>query len=68
MDYVIANYESIAKSSQIVPMTTDQAAKGKQELEKAEARRRLMEAAGAPQRARAPSPSWGRRAAAMART
>jgi phosphate transport system substrate-binding protein len=37
LDYVIANYESIAKSSQIVPMTTDQAAKGKQELDKAEA-------------------------------
>jgi phosphate transport system substrate-binding protein len=36
MDYVIANYESIATSSQIVPMTADQAAKGKSELESAE--------------------------------
>jgi phosphate transport system substrate-binding protein len=37
MDYTLANYDSIAKSSQIVPMTTDQAAKGKQELQTAEA-------------------------------
>ncbi len=37
MDYVIANYDSIAESSQIVPMTTEQAAKGKQELQDAEA-------------------------------
>ena len=37
MDYVIANYDSIAEASQIVPMTADQAAEGKQELEKAEA-------------------------------
>jgi phosphate transport system substrate-binding protein len=36
MDYVIANYESIATSSQIVPMTADQAAKGKTELQSAE--------------------------------
>jgi phosphate transport system substrate-binding protein len=36
LDYVIANYEAISKSSQIVPMTADQAAKGKQELAKAE--------------------------------
>jgi len=36
MDYVIANYESIATSSQIVPMTADQAAKGKSELQSAE--------------------------------
>ena len=36
MDYVIANYQDIAKTSQIVPMTTDQAAKGKQELQTAE--------------------------------
>ena len=37
MDYVLANYDSIAKSSQIVPMTADQAAKGKKELQTAEA-------------------------------
>jgi phosphate transport system substrate-binding protein len=36
MEYVIANYESIATSSQIVPMTADQAAKGKTELQSAE--------------------------------
>ena len=36
LDYVIANYQAIAKSSQIVPMTTDQAAKAKQELANAE--------------------------------
>jgi phosphate transport system substrate-binding protein len=36
MDYVIANYEAIAKASQIVPMTADQSAKGKQELQSAE--------------------------------
>jgi phosphate transport system substrate-binding protein len=36
MDYVIANYEDIAKASQIVPMTADQAAKGKSELQSAE--------------------------------
>jgi phosphate transport system substrate-binding protein len=36
MEYVIANYESIATSSQIVPMTADQAAKGKSELQSAE--------------------------------
>jgi phosphate transport system substrate-binding protein len=36
MDYVIANYEAIAKAAQIVPMTSEQAAKGKQELESAE--------------------------------
>jgi phosphate transport system substrate-binding protein len=36
MDYVIANYEDIAAAAQIVPMTTDQAAKGKQELQSAE--------------------------------
>jgi phosphate transport system substrate-binding protein len=36
MDYVIANYETIATTSQIVPMTADQAAKGKSELQSAE--------------------------------
>jgi phosphate transport system substrate-binding protein len=36
MDYVIANYQDIATTSQIVPMTADQAAKGKQELQSAE--------------------------------
>jgi phosphate transport system substrate-binding protein len=36
MDYVIANYESIATSAQIVPMTSDQATKGKSELQSAE--------------------------------
>jgi phosphate transport system substrate-binding protein len=36
MEYVIANYETIATSSQIVPMTSDQAAKGKTELQSAE--------------------------------
>jgi phosphate transport system substrate-binding protein len=36
MDYVIANYESIATSSQIVPMTQEQADKGKSELQAAE--------------------------------
>jgi phosphate transport system substrate-binding protein len=38
MDYVIANYAQIAKSSQIVPMTSAQAAKGKKELANAEAK------------------------------
>src|SRR5215212_2699788 len=32
MEYVVANYEDIATAAQIVPMTSDQAAKGKQEL------------------------------------
>ena len=36
MDYVIANYQDIAAASQIVPMTPDQAAQGKQELQTAE--------------------------------
>jgi phosphate transport system substrate-binding protein len=36
MDYVIANYQAIAEASQIVPMTPEQAAKGKQELQTAE--------------------------------
>ena len=36
MDYVIANYQDIATASQIVPMTADQAGKGKQELQAAE--------------------------------
>jgi phosphate transport system substrate-binding protein len=36
MDYVLANYETIATTSQIVPMTADQAAKGKSELQSAE--------------------------------
>jgi phosphate transport system substrate-binding protein len=36
MDYVIANYQDIATTAQIVPMTADQAAKGKQELQSAE--------------------------------
>jgi phosphate transport system substrate-binding protein len=36
MDYVIANYTDIATASQIVPMTADQSAKGKQELQSAE--------------------------------
>jgi phosphate transport system substrate-binding protein len=38
MDYVIANYAQIAKSSQIVPMTSAQSAKGKKELANAEAK------------------------------
>jgi phosphate transport system substrate-binding protein len=36
MDYVIANYEAISKASAIVPMTQEQADKGKQELTTAE--------------------------------
>src|SRR5215217_5631282 len=36
LDYVLDNYEDIATSAQIVPMTADQAAKGKQELKSAE--------------------------------
>jgi phosphate transport system substrate-binding protein len=36
MEYVIANYTDLSKASQIVPMTADQAAKGKQELKAAE--------------------------------
>jgi phosphate transport system substrate-binding protein len=36
MEYVIANYQDIAAASQIVPMTADQSAKGKQELQAAE--------------------------------
>jgi phosphate transport system substrate-binding protein len=36
MEYVIANYEDIAAASQIVPMTQEQADKGKQELQAAE--------------------------------
>jgi phosphate transport system substrate-binding protein len=36
MEYVIANYEDIAAASQIVPMTADQSAKGKSELQAAE--------------------------------
>jgi phosphate transport system substrate-binding protein len=36
LDYVLANFEDIATSAQIVPMTADQAAKGKQELKAAE--------------------------------
>jgi phosphate transport system substrate-binding protein len=36
MEYVIANYEDIATASQIVPMTADQAAEGKKELQSAE--------------------------------
>jgi phosphate transport system substrate-binding protein len=36
MDYVIENYEAIAENSQIVPMTQEQADKGKQELQAAE--------------------------------
>jgi len=36
MDYVIENYEAIAESAQIVPMTQEQADKGKQELQTAE--------------------------------
>jgi phosphate transport system substrate-binding protein len=36
MEYVVANYEDIATAAQIVPMTSDQAAKGKQELQSAE--------------------------------
>jgi phosphate transport system substrate-binding protein len=36
MEYVIANYEDIAAASQIVPMTADQATKGKSELQSAE--------------------------------
>jgi phosphate transport system substrate-binding protein len=36
MDYVIENYEAIAEASQIVPMTQEQADKGKTELQSAE--------------------------------
>ena len=36
MDYVIENYQAIAENSQIVPMTQEQADKGKQELTAAE--------------------------------
>jgi phosphate transport system substrate-binding protein len=36
MDYVIENYQAIAEASQIVPMTQEQADKGKQELQTAE--------------------------------
>ena len=37
MDFVIANFEPIADTAQIVPMTTEQATKGKQALQEAEA-------------------------------
>jgi phosphate transport system substrate-binding protein len=36
MDYVIENYEAIAEAAQIVPMTQEQADKGKTELQTAE--------------------------------
>ena len=36
MEYVIANYEAISEASQIVPMTQEQADKGKQALQTAE--------------------------------
>jgi phosphate transport system substrate-binding protein len=36
MDYVIENYETIAEAAQIVPMTQEQADKGKQALQTAE--------------------------------
>ncbi len=36
MEYVIANYDTIAEASQIVPMTEEQAAEGEQELKTAE--------------------------------
>jgi phosphate transport system substrate-binding protein len=36
MDYVLENYETIAEASQIVPMTQEQADKGKSDLESAE--------------------------------
>ncbi|MBA2630583.1 MAG: substrate-binding domain-containing protein, partial [Thermoleophilaceae bacterium] len=36
MDYVIANYQTIAEAAQIVPMTEEQAAAGKKALETAE--------------------------------
>ena len=36
MDYVIDNYQTIAESAQIVPMTQEQADKSKQELKKDE--------------------------------
>jgi phosphate transport system substrate-binding protein len=36
MDYVIANYQTIAEAAQIVPMTQEQADKGKTDLETAE--------------------------------
>jgi phosphate transport system substrate-binding protein len=36
MDYVIENYETIAEASQIVPMTQEQADKGKTDLDTAE--------------------------------
>jgi len=36
MDYVIENYETIAEASQIVPMTQEQADKGKTDLQTAE--------------------------------
>ena len=51
-----------------MPMTDDQAAEGKKALETAESNAGLMEAGDHRSRRRAPSPSWGRRAAAMART
>jgi phosphate transport system substrate-binding protein len=38
MDYVIENYEAIAESSEIVPMTQEQADTGKQELQTAESK------------------------------
>jgi phosphate transport system substrate-binding protein len=38
MEYVIANYQAIADRSQIVPMTPEQADKGKQELQNAESK------------------------------
>ncbi|MEA2378635.1 MAG: phosphate transport system substrate-binding protein [Thermoleophilaceae bacterium] len=38
MEYVIANYDDIATAAQIVPMTPEQAAKGKQELQAAESK------------------------------
>jgi phosphate transport system substrate-binding protein len=37
MDYVLENYETIAEASQIVPMTQEQADKGKTDLQAAEA-------------------------------
>jgi phosphate transport system substrate-binding protein len=38
LEYVIANYQKIADDSQIVPMTSSQAAEGKKELKAAEAK------------------------------
>ena len=66
MDYVIDNYQTIAESAQIVPMTQEQADKSKQELKKDGGRRRPMEASATDsRRARRPrtgggAPSLGR--------